>query len=185
MTRDAWKRALYVLPVLALLVLAAFFFVSLNGPPPDQLPSALLDRPAPQVSLPALDAGTAGFSSVDLKSGHVSVVNVWASWCVPCRAEAAELQALARRRGVALYGIVYKDTPAKARAFLDEVGNPFSRIDLDASGSAGIEWGIYGVPETFVIDGKGIVRLRYPGPIVGNALGETILPAIEQARAEG
>jgi|HubBroStandDraft_6_1064221.scaffolds.fasta_scaffold181163_1 cytochrome c biogenesis protein CcmG/thiol:disulfide interchange protein DsbE len=177
-------RALYILPVIGLFALAAFFFVSLNGPPPDQLPSVLIDKPAPEVSLPALDANAHAFSSADLKAGHVSIVNVWASWCVPCRAEAPELQALAQRRDVALYGIVYKDAPDKARAFLNDVGNPFSRIDLDASGSAGIEWGIYGVPETFIIDGNGIVRLRYPGPIVGNTLTDTILPAIAQARAE-
>jgi cytochrome c biogenesis protein CcmG/thiol:disulfide interchange protein DsbE len=176
-------RALYVLPVLALLALAVFFFVSLNGPPPDELPSALLDKPAPQVLLPALDGNAKAFSSADLKAGHVSIVNVWASWCVPCRAEAPQLQALAQRQDVPLYGIVYKDAPDKARAFLNDVGNPFSRIDLDKSGSAGIEWGIYGVPETFVIDGRGIVRLRYPGPIVGDVLASTILPAIEQARA--
>jgi cytochrome c biogenesis protein CcmG/thiol:disulfide interchange protein DsbE len=184
-TKTILARALYIVPVLALLALAVFFFVSLNGPPPDQLPSVLVDKPAPRVSLPALDAATRAFTSADLASGHVSIVNVWASWCVPCRAEAPELQALAHQHGVALYGIVYKDTPEKARGFLDDVGNPFSRIDLDASGNAGIEWGIYGVPETFVIDGKGIVRLRYPGPIVGNILTDTILPAIEQARNAG
>jgi cytochrome c biogenesis protein CcmG/thiol:disulfide interchange protein DsbE len=178
-------RALYILPVLALLTLAVFFFISLNGPPPDQLPSMLLDKPAPPVSLPALDAQAQAFTSADLKAGHVSIVNLWASWCVPCRAEAPELQALAQQRGVALYGIVYKDTPKKARGFLDETANPFSRIDLDASGNAGIDWGITGVPETFVIDGKGIVRLRYPGPIVGTTLTDTILPAIEKARGRG
>jgi cytochrome c biogenesis protein CcmG/thiol:disulfide interchange protein DsbE len=176
-------RALYILPVVALLALAVFFFISLNGPPPDQLPSMLVDKPAPEVALPALDAATQAFSSADLRAGHVSVVNVWASWCVPCRAEAPALQALAQQQGIALYSIVYKDTPDKARAFLNDVGNPFSRIDLDASGSAGIEWGIYGVPETFVIDGRGIVRFRYPGPLVGNTLSDTILPAIARARA--
>lgn len=185
MTHTVFTRALYVLPILALLVLAFFFFKSLNGPPPDQLPSPLIDRPAPTVSLPPLDAGTRAFTTADLKAGHVSIVNVWASWCVPCRAEAPALQALARQRGVVLYGIVYKDTPAKARGFLDDVGNPYARIDLDSDGHAGIEWGIYGVPETFIIDGKGIVRLRYPEPIVGNALDETIVPAIEQAKAAG
>jgi cytochrome c biogenesis protein CcmG/thiol:disulfide interchange protein DsbE len=178
-------RALYVLPVFALLGLAVFFFVSLNGSPPDELPSPLIDKPAPVVALPALDAGAKGFSSADLKAGHVSIVNVWASWCVPCRAEEPALQALAQQQGIALYAIVYRDTAPKARAFLDELGNPYAGIDLDADGRAGIEWGIYGVPETFVVDGKGIVRLRYPEPIVGNALSETILPAIEQARKAG
>jgi len=182
LTRTVLTRALYLLPILALLALAAFFFVSLNGPPPDELPSVLIGHRAPQISLPALDGGTESFTTADLKSGHVSVVNFWASWCVPCRVEAPALQALARERGVTLYGLVYRDAPARARTFLNEVGNPFSRIDLDADGRTGIEWGIYGVPETFVIDGKGIVRLRYPGPLVGNTLNDIVLPAIQQAR---
>lgn len=185
MTRTMLSRALYILPIVALLALAIFFYVSLNGPPPDQLPSVLVDKPAPLVSLPPLDAKAQAFGSAELKSGHVSIVNVWASWCLPCRAEAPALQTLARQKNVALYGLVYKDTPQKARAFLDDVGNPFSRIDLDADGHAGIDWGIYGVPETFVVDGKGIVRLRFPGPLVGDALNDTILPAIEQAKAAG
>jgi len=183
LTRTILTRALYVVPIATMIVLAVFFFVSLNGPPPEELPSPLVDKPAPQTVLPALDASAQAFTSADLHAGHVSIVNVWASWCVPCHAEAPALQALARQQGVPLYGIVYKDEPQKARAFLNEEGNPFSRIDLDADGRAGIEWGIYGVPETFVVDGKGIIRLRYPEPIVGNALAETILPAIAQARA--
>ncbi len=172
MTGKAIMRLLYLLPVAALLALAAVFFESLNGPPPDSLPSALIGKPAPVVTLPPLDAATPPFSSADLTAGHVSIVNVWASWCVPCRAETPALAALARRQGVELYGIVYKDTPAKARVFLDDAGNPFSRIDLDADGRAGIEWGIYGVPETFIVDGKGIVRLRFAGPLVGEVLDE-------------
>jgi cytochrome c biogenesis protein CcmG/thiol:disulfide interchange protein DsbE len=176
-------RALYILPIMALAVLAYVFMRSLNGPPPDQLPSVLIDKPAPTVSLPALDAQTKAFTSADLKSGHVSIVNMFASWCVPCRAEAPGLQEIARQQGVTLYGIVYKDTPDKARGFLSDVGNPFARIDIDADGHAGIDWGITGVPETFVIDGKGIVRLRYAGPAIGDALTGTILPAIEQAKA--
>ena len=95
------------------------------------------------------------------------------------------LGAIATLKGVALYGLVYRDTAPRARAFLDELGNPYSRIDLDGDGRAGIEWGVYGVPETFIIDGKGIVRLRYPGPIVGSALTDTILPAIERAQNQG
>lgn len=185
MSRTVFLRALYAAPVLGMLALAVFFFRSLNGPPPDELPSMLVDKPAPPVSLPALDGSARAFTSADLRSGHVSIVNVWASWCVPCRAEAAALKALAHEQGAELYGVVYKDTPSKARAFLDDVGNPFSRIDLDTDGRAGIDWGIYGVPETFIVDGKGIVRLRYPGPLVGDALQNTILPAIAQARAAG
>jgi len=173
------------LPALAFAALVYVFFRGLAGPAPDDLPSVLVDKPAPPTDLPQLDAMTPAFSSRDFRDGHVTVLNVWASWCVPCRAEAPALATLSALKGVALYGLVYKDTPAKARAFLSDVGNPFTRVDLDGDGSAGIEWGIYGVPETFVIDGKGIVRLRYAGPIVGNALNDTILPAIERAKAAG
>lgn len=181
-------RWLYVLPVLAFAALVAIFVTSLMRSltsPPDVLPSALIDKPAPAVDLPALDGKARGFAPKDLASGHVTILNVFASWCVPCRVEGPALAQLAQLKGVALYGLVYKDTPTKARAFLDELGDPYQRIDLDNDGHAGIEWGVYGVPETFIIDGHGIVRLRYPGPLVGNALTEVILPAIERARHEG
>ncbi len=177
------KRVLYILPVFAFAGLVYLFFRSLNGPPPDELPSALIDKPAPLTSLAPLDKTAAAFSSADFRAGHVTVVNVWASWCVPCRAEAPALAALSHVKGVALYGMVYEDRAAAARDFLNELGNPFSRLDIDRDGRAGIEWGIYGVPETFVIDGKGIVRMRYAGPIVGNVLDSVILPAISRARA--
>ena len=181
-------RWFYALPALLFLILVAVFAASLIRSfeaPPDMLPSALIGKPAPQLALPALDAQAQAFTPHDLAAGHVTVMNVWASWCVPCRAEAPALAQLAALKGVPLYGLVYKDTPDKARSFLAETGNPYRRIDLDKDGRAGIEWGIYGVPETFVIDGKGIVRLRYAGPIVGNVLSDTILPAIEEARRNG
>ena len=175
------KRAIYIVPVLLFGGLAYFLFHSLIAPPPDELPSALIGKPAPDIQSPPLDAGAKGFGQADFK-GHVTVVNVFASWCVPCRAEAPLLSSLARLNGVSLYGLVYKDTPEKARAFLSDVGNPFARVGLDQSGEAGIEWGIYGVPETFVIDADGIVRLRYAGPLTPDVLTGEILPAIEQAR---
>jgi cytochrome c biogenesis protein CcmG/thiol:disulfide interchange protein DsbE len=176
------KRVLYILPVLAFVGLAYLFFRSLNGSPPDELPSALVGKPAPVTNLPALDGATKAFDTADLRNGHVTVLNVWASWCVPCRAEAPALATLSQLKDVALYGMVYEDKAPAAREFLKESGNPFKRIDLDRDGRAGIEWGIYGVPETFIIDAKGIVRLRYAGPIVGNTLNTVILPAIAQAR---
>ncbi|HEX3664174.1 MAG TPA: DsbE family thiol:disulfide interchange protein [Rhizomicrobium sp.] len=176
------KRVLYILPVLAFVGLAYLFFRSLNGSPPDELPSALVGKPAPVTNLPALDGAAKAFDTADLRNGHVTVLNVWASWCVPCRAEAPALATLSQLKEVALYGMVYEDKAPAAREFLKESGNPFNRIDLDRDGRAGIEWGIYGVPETFIIDAKGIVRLRYAGPIVGNTLNTVILPAIAQAR---
>jgi cytochrome c biogenesis protein CcmG, thiol:disulfide interchange protein DsbE len=184
-------RWFYILPVLCFFGLVAVFGVSLvrsANTPPDMLPSALIDKPAPHVAMPALDAKARAFTSADLTAGHVSVVNVWASWCVPCREETPGLVQISALKGVALYGIVYgtnNETPAKARAFLNELGDPYARIDFDADGRAGMDWGVYGVPETFVIDGKGIVRLRYPGPLVGSALTEIVMPAIEKARQDG
>jgi cytochrome c biogenesis protein CcmG/thiol:disulfide interchange protein DsbE len=176
------KRLLYIVPIVAFGVLAYFLFASLNGPPPDQLPSALVDKPSPPITLPPLDNSATAFSRNDLASGQVTVMNVWASWCVPCRLEAPILDRLKALHGVALYGLVYKDRPEKARAFLNEVGNPFARLDLDLRGRAAIDWGVYDVPETFIIDGAGIVRLRYSGPITEDVLKETVLPAIERAR---
>ena len=124
------------------------------------------------------------FAAADLASGHVTVVNLFAHWCIPCRLEGPGLAEIASLKGVALYGIAYKDSPDKAREFLNEMGNPYSRIDLDGDGRAGIEWGITGVPETFVVDAKGIVRLRYAGPLIGDALTAIVLPAIRNAEAE-
>jgi len=179
------KRLFFIIPVVLFAVLAYVLFDSLIAPPPQELPSVLVNKPAPQLTIPPLDAQTQGFGPANLKAGHVTVLNVFASWCIPCRAEASVLPMLAHIKGVALYGMVYKDTPENARAFLDEVGNPFSRIGLDESGSAGIEWGVYGVPETFVIDGSGIVRLRHAGPLTPATVKSDILPAIERARASG
>ena len=176
------KRALYVLPVVLFAVLAYVLFDSLRGPPPNELPSALIGLPAPEVKLPPLDARASAFAPKDLSSGHVTVLNVWASWCAPCRDEAPVLAALARDPAVKLYGLVYKDSPQQARAFLNEAGDPFARIDLDADGRGGIAWGVYDVPETFVIDGHGIVRARYSGPLTEQVVTQELLPAIAAAR---
>jgi cytochrome c biogenesis protein CcmG/thiol:disulfide interchange protein DsbE len=172
-------------PILGFAVLAYFLFRGLSEPAPDLLPSALIGKPAPRLVLPALDAATKGFGPAQLTAGHVSVVNVFASWCIPCRAEApvlARLAALAPGQGFKLYGLVQKDTPKNVRAFLGKLGNPFSRIALDANGRASIDWGVYGVPETFVVDGNGIIRLRYVGALTQKALTGQILPAIASAR---
>jgi cytochrome c biogenesis protein CcmG, thiol:disulfide interchange protein DsbE len=179
------RRLPYILPVLVFAALVIGFALSLHGPAPDELPSMLVDKPAPMLALPALDSNAQAFAPADFRAGHVTVLNVFASWCIPCRIEGPGLAQVAALRGVALYGLVYKDTPEKARAFLADLGNPYQRIDLDADGRAGIEWGVYGVPETFVIDGKGIVRLRFPGPLVGDALTRIVLPAIAKARDDG
>ena len=177
------KRWVFIAPVAAFAVLAFFLFRSLWSPAPDIIPSALLNRPAPHLVLPALDGQSAAFTPADLASGHVSVINVFASWCAPCRTETAPLAALARIKGVALYGLTQKDKPEATRAFLDEVGNPFARIARDDDGRASIEWGVYGVPETYVVDGHGIIRLKYVGPLSDAALKREIVPAIKAAQA--
>ncbi|MEJ0026950.1 MAG: DsbE family thiol:disulfide interchange protein [Rhizomicrobium sp.] len=175
------KRLFYILPVVAFLGLGWFLYASLRPPPPAAMTSALLGKPAPALTLPALDAQAQGFGPKDLAAeGRVTLVNLFASWCVPCREEAAQLAQLARARGVRLIGIAYKDKPDAARAFLNEYGNPFERIGLDAEGRAGIEWGISGVPETFVLDRHGIVRGRF-GPLSPDGLVVDILPAIARA----
>jgi len=179
-----FKRLLYILPTLAFVALACVLLLSLIAPPPSELPSMLIDKPAPRIALPALDAQTQAFAPADLAQGHVTVLNVFASWCVPCREEAPGLASIRQMDGVALYGMVWKDSAGNARAFLDALGDPYSRIDLDADGRAGIDWGVYGVPETFVIDRHGIVRLRYAGPLVGDALNNIVLPAIAKAKHE-
>jgi cytochrome c biogenesis protein CcmG, thiol:disulfide interchange protein DsbE len=177
------KRGIYLLPVAGFVLLAFFLFKSLWSPSPSLVPSALINKPAPRLVLPALDEQTAAFTPADLTAGHVSVVNVFASWCAPCRVEAPQLVELAKVPGVALYGLAQKDKPAATRAFLDEVGNPFSRIARDDDGRASIEWGVYGVPETYVVDGKGIIRLKYVGPLSDDVLKEQVVPAIKAAQA--
>jgi len=179
------KWVVRLLPIVAFAVIAGVLFYSLHKAretPPDIVPSALLNRPAPRLVLPALDAQSAAFTPADLAAGHVSVVNVFASWCAPCRTEGAQLETLARLPGVAVYGLTQKDNPAATRAFLDEVGNPFARIARDDDGRASIEWGVYGVPETYVVDGRGIVRLKYVGPLSDDVLAQQLMPAIKAAQ---
>ena len=177
------RRWIYVVPVAAFAAIAFFLFRSLLLPDPKILPSALLNKPAPRLTLPALDAQTQGFGPLQLVAGHVTVVNVFGSWCIECHVEAPVMMRLAQRHGFDLYGLVQRDTPEKARAFLDESGNPFSRIGIDLDGRASIEWGVYGAPETFVVDGKGIVRFKYDaGPLTDEVVRDQLLPAIELAK---
>lgn len=176
------KWLLYAVPAACFAVLAGFMLYALRHAPGETLPSALIGKPAPRLELPALDAGSQGFGPHELTSGHVTVVNVFASWCVPCHSEAPVIATLANQKDFALYGLVQKDTPAKVRAFLAETGNPFQRIALDSDGRASIEWGVYGVPETFVIDGHGIIRARIVGEITPDVLSTQLLPAIKAAQ---
>ena len=176
------KRIVFILPVIAFAVLAFFLFQSLWHPEAGPVPSALINKPAPLLALPALDAQSPAFTPADLKAGHVSVINVFASWCAPCRTEVGQLATLSKVPGIALYGLTQKDKPDASRAFLDEVGNPFAKIARDDDGRASIEWGVYGVPETFVVDGKGVVRFKYVGPLTDDVLAQQVIPAIKASQ---
>ena len=177
------SRWIYALPVVAFAVLAFFLFHSLWSGAPDVLPSALIDKPAPGIGPEPIDAKTPGFTQTDLTAGHVTVINFFASWCVPCLMESAQLMTLSKMPGITLYGVDYEErAPGAGRAFLNELGDPFSRIVTDPHGAAGINWGVYGVPETYVVDGKGVVRFKLVGGLTADAMTEQLLPEIEKAR---
>ncbi len=169
-----------VLPPVIFLGLAALFYVGMQREDPDGLPSALVGKTAPAVVLTQLGERPP-FSDGDLRDGGVKLVNYWASWCGPCRAEHPNLERLAEE-GVTIYGANYKDKPANALGFLEELGDPYAAIGADKTGRMALDWGVYGVPETYVIDGDGNIVLRFAGPITERALENTIRPAIEAAR---
>ena len=148
----------------------------------DRLPSALIGKQVPQFELPPISGRSDGLSSSDL-IGQVSIVNVWASWCVPCRVEMPLLNELAARDEVAIFGINYKDEAEAALAFLDELGDPYARIGADTSGRVAIDWGVYGLPETFVVDDEGRIAYKHIGPFDRQSLEEDILPVVERLRA--
>ena len=155
---------------------------------PSRLPSALIGKQVPTMTLPALEGLTdgtrtvPGFDSAELAKGEVSVVNFWASWCAPCVQEHPLLVALKQRAGVPIYGVNYKDQAAAARRFLGRYGNPFAAVGTDTNGRAAIEWGVYGMPETFIVNGKGEIVYKHVGPISPETLEEKLIPAIEAAR---
>jgi cytochrome c biogenesis protein CcmG/thiol:disulfide interchange protein DsbE len=176
------RKALYLLPLLAFLVLVAWFALALRpNYDPQTLPSAMIDQPAPAFDLAALNGG-ANLSLSGLK-GQVVLVNFFASWCVPCRIEQPILMRLAKQDHVALYGIDYKDQPAAAKRVLAELGDPYRAIGLDADGITGIDFGVYGVPETYVIDKNGQIRKRFVGPLTEQSLQQELLPLLKQLNA--
>ena len=182
------RRLIVLVPLVAFLALATLFMLRLGAGDPSRIPSVLIGQPAPPTSLPAL-AGlerdgepVPGLEAATFKS-HVTVLNVWASWCVPCREEAPLLMKLAADPRIRVVGIAYKDQPDNARRFLGRFGNPFVANGVDANGRAAIEWGVYGVPETFVIGRDGRITYKLIGPITPNNLERVVKPAIEKALA--
>jgi cytochrome c biogenesis protein CcmG/thiol:disulfide interchange protein DsbE len=180
------RRLIVFLPLVLFLGLAALFFLRLGGGDPSRVPSALIGRPAPDTSLPPLEGlerdgkPLAGISP-EIFSGKVTLVNVWASWCVPCHDEAPLLHQLAADKRIQLVGIDYKDQPENARRFLGRYGNPFAAAGADANGRASIEWGVYGVPETFIVGRDGRIAYKLIGPISAENLETELKPAIEKA----
>ena len=172
---------LVLAPPLLFAGLAALFFFGMMREDPNALPSARAGEPAPPMVLTPLGDGP-GFTNETLRDGEVKLVNYWASWCAPCRVEHPTLEAL-QDEGVPIYGINYKDDPAKAMAFLEELGDPYVAMAADPSGRTALDWGLYGVPETYVVAGDGTVILRFAGPITPSILESTIRPAMAEAAA--
>jgi cytochrome c biogenesis protein CcmG, thiol:disulfide interchange protein DsbE len=178
---------LALLPLTTFLLIGWVFWEGLQEDP-SEIPSVLIGKPAPRFALEPLpglmreNAPVPGLATADLASGRVALVNVWASWCGPCRLEHPILMRLATRQDLRLFGINYKDDPEDARRFLGSLGLPYERVGIDPSGRASLDWGVYGVPETFIVDGAGIVRFKWVGPITEEALARVIDPEIAKAR---
>lgn len=176
------RRLIYIAPILLFMVVAGWFGVSLyrEGNPSD-LPSALIDQPVPSFTLPPLPGHDRGFADSDL-GGEVALVNVFASWCVPCLAEHPLLTRLAEEEGIPIYGINYRDPVEEAVTWLTRHGNPYRRIGSDRQGRVGIDWGVYGVPETYVIDAAGRIRYRHVGPLTPEIVRRELMPLIAEVQ---
>ena len=173
-----WHLAMLV-PVAAFGVVVALLALGLTRNP-RKVPSPLIGKPVPQFSLSPVLGRTLGLSDANLK-GQVSVVNVFASWCVPCRQEHPLIQRLAGN--VPVHGLNYKDRPEDAKRWLDELGDPYTRTGADLDGRVGIDWGVYGVPETYVVDRDGRIAYKHIGPITPRALSERLMPLVERLRS--
>lgn len=177
-TKRRWVAG--AIPLLVFAAVAVFLAIGLTLNP-REVPSPLIGRPVPQFSLPPVLGRTLGLSDQDLK-GEVSVVNVFASWCIPCRQEHPLIQRLARE--VPVHGLNYKDRPEDAARWLDELGDPYTRTGADIDGRVSIDWGVYGVPETFIIDRDGRIAYKQIGPIPPQVLEEKILPLIRKLQQQ-
>jgi cytochrome c biogenesis protein CcmG/thiol:disulfide interchange protein DsbE len=185
--RRPWLMAL---PLLVFAALAVLLLLRLGSGDPSRIPSALIGRPAPQTALPPLQGLVADGAAVPgldpaVFKGKVSIVNVWASWCVPCHDEAPLLTELAKDKRLQLVGINYKDAPDNARRFLGRYGNPFSVVGVDSNGRAAIEWGVYGVPETFVVGRDGTIVYKLVGPVTPENIDTVLKAEIDKALKAG
>ena len=176
------RRLLFLLPLLLFLWLAVYFGLGLTKDP-SVIPSALVDKPAPEFSLPALHPGKQGLATGDLK-GEVAIVNVFASWCVPCLIEHPFWMKLQKERLLPIHGIAWKDKRENTLRWLAKHGNPYSRIGHDPDNKAGVEWGVYGAPETYIIDRAGRIRFKYVGPIYPQIWQQELLLVVQKLKAE-
>ena len=175
------RYLLFALPLIALVALVTIFATSIDRDA-SLVRSALIDRPAPEFSLAAVEGfDVPGFDTAALK-GEPTLVNVFASWCIPCRDEHPLLETIKADTGIRMYGINHSDAPENARAFLAELGNPYDAIGSDRDRRVSLDWGVYGVPETFLVDAEGVITFKHVGPLTAEAIEKELLPAIERAR---
>jgi cytochrome c biogenesis protein CcmG/thiol:disulfide interchange protein DsbE len=180
------RHFLLLLPLLVFLALAALFLFRLGSGDPSRIPSALIGHPAPHTDLPPVPELTRdgkqvpGLSNATFK-GAVTLVNVWASWCIPCHDEVPFLEQLSKDKRIQLVGINYKDAPDNARRFLNRYGNPFAASGADANGRTAIDWGVYGVPETFLVGRDGVIAYKLVGPITAENMTRVLEPEIAKA----
>ena len=182
----AASRALFLVPLVLFLAMTGFLARGLFWGEPEKIPSVLIGKPAPEFDLPPIvdGSGAPGLSKEDVKEGGVAIVNFWASWCGPCRIEHPLLMDIARTTDIPVYGINQKNVPAEALRFLEELGNPYTQIGADRDGRAGIDFGVYGLPETFVINEKGDIIYKHVGPIRPETWRREMLPLIKAAREQ-
>jgi cytochrome c biogenesis protein CcmG/thiol:disulfide interchange protein DsbE len=184
------NRPFRLVPIVLFVALASVFALALRTGDPSRLPSALLGKPAPALTLPALDGlvdGTrpvSGITPANLATGKPVIVNFWASWCAPCVEEHPLLVTLKEKHGADIIGINYKDQAPAARRFLGRYGNPFAAVGTDNDGRAAIEWGVYGMPETFVLNGRGQITFKHVGPLTPQSLNAKLLPALKAAATQ-
>jgi cytochrome c biogenesis protein CcmG/thiol:disulfide interchange protein DsbE len=173
------KRVFYLVPLLLFLVLVAYFAVSLRpGHDIHELPSAMIEKPAPAFDLAGL--GNSKPLALDTLKGHPFIINFFASWCVPCRIEHPLLMRLAEENHLPLYGIDYKDKPADGTRLLATFGDPYRQVGMDNDGRVGLDFGVYGVPETYVVDSSGVIRKRFVGPLTAETVDKELMPLLKQ-----